>query len=763
MISLFVTFVSLSALPFNVYAQNSSATSEPCAQVSAMVVPMRAANPRVTPMIPGELAINCLRSVPLNSEQALAVTNALMPYVEFQSDLSYKAAPPAGFPYPAIDLVGQVNRIASSIQNNTYPNEHAWQTDMFSTFMAAKDGHFRFAGDLIVRPVRFTRNVSLVSVSMDGTSMPQIYLTDDILAMNTNTTGAAPSPVTQINGQDAVEFMNAEANKGFQQDPDAAYNTVMYNPALDFTPGLSVRGFFAGDGRYGFYYPGPNTTLAFANGMTKTYQTQALVPGNFSGVTDGATAFQKFCAPPVATAPQASPAPANQALAPMFRAGFRAGDPTNNNVRLKGYPIAQVSSSDGQISGYYLPNSDVGVIAMNSFEPNTPAEFQAVMQTMLAEMKRDGKTKLVVDLQGNGGGIVVNGFDAFRQLFPTNQDQVLARQRYGPTYATLTQTVSDQFANFTVKGSMDFTRVSLFQSAFDVGFDLNQNRTAFSSRAEKFGPNPINGDQFSGLQQNNFEDPNFTSDETTGAGMDITGYGARKNFTQPFPAANIVMLYDGTCASTCTLFSEMMRNQGGVKSVALGGRPGTSQIQAIGGVKGAQSLSFNPLYTDAQFFLQPAGTPNAMATSAQKTVLQRLTNLPQSRSLDNGINFSDHILAANVQDGVPAQFVREDADCRLFYTPAMMQNVTAMWQAAADAAFNGKPCVAGGISKPSNVTARALPQTTNRQMAAAMVQAASNARSYLQRVQAKAAMEPVERSMMWKEMNGRAIPNMYMA
>ncbi|KAJ5038288.1 uncharacterized protein L3040_007155 [Drepanopeziza brunnea f. sp. 'multigermtubi'] len=757
MISLFVTFVSLSALPFNVHAQNSSATNEPCAQVSAMVVPMRAANPSVTPMIPGELAINCLRSVPLNSEQALAVTNALMPYVEFQSDLSYKAAPPAGYPYPAIDLVGQVNRIASSIQNNTYPNEHAWQTDMFTTFMAAKDGHFRFAGDLIVRPVRFTRNVSLVSVSMDGTSMPQIYLTDEILAMNTNTTGAAPSPVAQINGQDAVAFMNAEANKGFQQDPDAAYNTVMYNPALDFTPGMNVRGFFAGDGRYGFYYPGPNTTLTFANGTTTTYQTQALVPGNFSGVTDGATAFQRFCVPPVATAPQDSPA--NQAPAPMFR----AGDPTSNNTRLKGYPIAQVSSSDGQISGYYLPNSDVGVIAMNSFEPDVPAEFQAVMQTMLAEMKRDGKTKLVVDLQGNGGGIVVNGFDAFRQLFPTTQDQVFARQRSGPTYATLTQTVSDQFANFTVQGSSDFTRISLFQSAFNVGFDLNQNRTAFSSLAEKFGPYPINGDQFSGLQQNNFEDPDFTSSETTGAGMDVTGYGARKNFTQPFPAANIVMLYDGTCASTCTLFSEMMRNQGGVKSVALGGRPGTSQIQAIGGVKGAQSLSFGPLFRNAQFFLQPATVPNALATSAQKTVFQRVTDLPQNRSLDNGINFSDHILAPNVPDGVPAQFVREDADCRLFYTPAMMQNVTAMWQAAADAAFNGKPCVAGGISMPKDVTARALPQTTNRQVAAAMVQAASNARTYLQEVQGKAAMAPTERSPMWKEMNGKAIPSMYMA
>jgi hypothetical protein len=93
---------------------------------------------------------------------------------------------------------------------------------------------------------------------MDGKSMPQIYLTskqittslieiltvlNEILAM---TTGATPSAVTRINELDAVTFMNLEADKGLQQDPDAAFNTVMFNPALDFTPGLNVRGFFAG-------------------------------------------------------------------------------------------------------------------------------------------------------------------------------------------------------------------------------------------------------------------------------------------------------------------------------------------------------------------------------------------------------------------------------------------------------------------------------------------------------------------------------------
>lgn len=61
-----------------------------------------------------------------------------------------------------------------------------------------------------------------------------------------NATSFKPSAVTKINGQDAVEFAQTEGDRGFQQDKDAAYNTVMYNPALDINPTLSVRGFFAG-------------------------------------------------------------------------------------------------------------------------------------------------------------------------------------------------------------------------------------------------------------------------------------------------------------------------------------------------------------------------------------------------------------------------------------------------------------------------------------------------------------------------------------
>lgn len=67
----------------------------------------------------------------------------------------------------------------------------------------------------------------------------------------------------------------------------------------------------------------------------------------------------------------------------------------------------------------------------------------------------------------------------------------------------------------------------------------------------------------------------------------MSGYLRRSNITeQPFEAENIVIVYDGYCASTCTIFSELMRQQAGIKTIALGGRPTKDIIQAVGGVKG---------------------------------------------------------------------------------------------------------------------------------------------------------------------------------
>jgi hypothetical protein len=141
-----------------------------------------------------------------------------------------------------------------------------------------------------------------------------------------------------------------------------------------------------------------------------------------------------------------------------------------------------------------------------------------------------------------------------------------------------------------------------------------------------------------------------------------------------------------------------MRLQAGVKSIAFGGRPNTDPIQAIGGVKGANNYPYNYIETLASVPLGNA-SPGQIANW---TALTAYTDLPTNRSTDNSLNVRDNILPPNLGDGIPAQFIYEAADCRLFYEPSMISDATAIWKKAADVAWGGKACVAGGL--PGNET-----------------------------------------------------------
>lgn len=133
--------------------------------------------------------------------------------------------------------------------------------------------------------------------------------------------------------------------------------------------------------------------------------------------------------------------------------------------------------------------------------------------------------------------------------------------------------------------------------------------------------------------------------------------------------------------------------QGGVKSIAMGGRPSTSAIQGIGGTKGANNYPFGFIQQLTNLAISTGSTDQVQAWTAAT----RYSDLAQNRSTDTSINVRDNILRENLEDGVPAQFIYEAADCRLFYEPAMLMNVTAMWKKAADAAWGTAKCIAGSL------------------------------------------------------------------
>lgn len=140
-----------------------------------------------------------------------------------------------------------------------------------------------------------------------------------------------------------------------------------------------------------------------------------------------------------------------------------------------------------------------------------------------------------------------------------------------------------------------------------------------------------------------------------------------------------------------------MIHDAGVKQVAFGGRPQPGKIQGMGGVKGGESLGWDSVYAEAQFMIEYGNI-----TAEQVAILSNLTTLPFERATATSLNFRDIILPDEVAQAVPAQFITEESDCRLYWTPEMITDVTKVWEAAANSAFNGAPCAFGGISKPKN-------------------------------------------------------------
>ncbi|TVY75827.1 Peptidase S41 family protein [Lachnellula suecica] len=669
-----------------------------CAIVSSSASAVLAASPKVTPTVDAQLAHDCLASVPLHATEAKALVEAILPYVEFQTTTSYLKNPPSGYLEPATDLAAGFAAVIANISSGAYKTEYEFQASLWKVINSAHDGHFRFLPDLLSKAIAFRRPLSLVSVSLDGISSPKVYSYQDILLSQNS--AFVPSALETIEGETASKYIEDFSQLGALNDPDALYNSMFFSPGFA-AESAGWQGYFAGSGRFGWIYPGANTTVCFENGTEIVVENKAAIIGNFQGVTDGPSFYQKFCTGPAPTSNgTASPATPAAATVP----------PT-------GYPEPIFITADQQVSGYYLPNSDVAVLAMISFEPTIPVQWQQVVDKFLAAAKADGKTKLVVDLAANGGGLIFQGYDVFRQLFPQIVQEGNTRFRDSAEFMAAAQVISSAFPpGFDPHTSGSDTLINLWESPFNYKFDYTSKNELFSSFDEKFAPHEFNGDNFTNLIRWDFNDDILTINETYGVGEYITGYGPRQNFTQPFAAEDIIMIYDGYCASTCTIFSEFMRTQGGVKSIAYGGRPSddaaTPIIQAVGGVRGTNNWAYTYLN-----YLAGSALEVGNVTAAQKALLTPLTNtLPVSRSTDTSLNVRDNILTPNIGDGTPTQFLYEPADCRLFYTPAMMANVTAIWESAAAAAWGGLKCNAGSLPSSNSTLRRGIHRDVKRAM-----------------------------------------------
>ena len=224
--------------------------------------------------IPAKEAYNCLESVPNHRQPALDLVASLRRWLAFQSDIEYLSDPPEGYLHEKLDLYGNLETIKTKVENREYKSEYDFQIDIIATGIAMHDGHVNLGLDLATQVFSYSRAVDLAAVSVDGLDIPQVYVATDLIQVNGDgsrlaTSGFQPSPIVKINDQDVVSFLLALSMTDTAQDPDANWNAV-------FMPIYS----FAGSFSYPSYYPGPQTTLTFANGTSVSLDNYAVVSGD---------------------------------------------------------------------------------------------------------------------------------------------------------------------------------------------------------------------------------------------------------------------------------------------------------------------------------------------------------------------------------------------------------------------------------------------------------------------------------------------------
>jgi hypothetical protein len=322
---------------------SSSATTdrEPCAVISSAIAAMPSG---ARPIVPAELGVRCLQSVPLDKEGDMRLIDDMKLFVKWQSNIAYLKNPPPDYTENAVDVMGELDKLKSQLSTDSFKSEYDFQMQVMGVFDRAYDNHFVWQPDVVASAMQFQRppGTELISLSTDGMAVPEIYAYRDVLKAN-NDTSFKPSPVAMIDGVTARDYLANASTQGDFHDADTRWNAMFPSQAL-IASGTTFLGAF----RTGMYTGQPNTTLQFANGTTFSMPNIAVVFGNFTNINNGRAFFQRFCTgpQPVAQAAAQPPAPTGNSTRPA--------PPAPSHI---GYPQAVMINPSLAVAGYYISGS----------------------------------------------------------------------------------------------------------------------------------------------------------------------------------------------------------------------------------------------------------------------------------------------------------------------------------------------------------------------------------------------------------------------
>src|SRR5699024_10736767 len=138
----------------------------------------------------------------------------------------------------------------------------------------------------------------------------------------------------------------------------------------------------------------------------------------------------------------------------------------------------------------------------------------------------------------------------------------------------------------------------------------------------------------------------------------------------PWKPEDMVILTDGLCSSACASFTGLMVRNVRIRTVALGGRPLSLPMQAIGGVKGGRVNSF----AEIRDLFKHARQQSNMSAEARQFLQSHDKSIPSigdsplrplvDEKFGGSINIRNTYTLDDL-DGFPLQFKYKAANCRL--------------------------------------------------------------------------------------------------
>ncbi|KAK8042835.1 peptidase s41 family protein [Apiospora phragmitis] len=593
-----------------------------------------------------------LSSVPFYADPALRFLEYYNTTLQFQSTLAFLKSPPGGYQQPAIDVGHVLHRIETNVTAGYCQNQYEFEVDLQKLVLAIHDAHV-YLNIGLTTPFVYGSPYSISSVSIDGKEPPKAYLTgnlasDDIQQAQSDGWTWMPSPISQINGRDVIDYLT----------DFASLNSIGYGAAT--------------------FYPGDELTFTFENATDPletfwlAYYTYPLDAGPIATSGDMYNFFALGLYPGVNGYP----------AHPNFESntvGKRDDVQTDNNEEdlpepsggdgnwsdesHQAYPeqpdVHQPDlqiSGGGIVTGYYLHGLSTGVLSLPSFSQygDYLNSFTQTVQEFIDGASKNNLSKIIIDLQQNSGG------------------KLPCRRRSHTLGNILGNATTNWWNKLDPESDEDFADWELGlvdEWVITPRVDAETGKN-FANWQEYAGPKRNLGDDFTLVERYNLSDPIFIY-EMFGGNLP-TDY-----------------LEDAGTHRRSLLFS--MLNVRGARDPQgrphrRHGRPTRPRPHAS-----RQRQPRGPGLLQQRPGRRPHGG-GLVDDLANRT----LPNIPpNSKTRDAGLwsaayfNLRDQIREDEFRSdaAVPLQFKCEAADCRLYYTLRNLYNMTQQWTDAHDAAW----------------------------------------------------------------------------